>query len=221
MARGTARGVSCAALCGASSLALAAALAPLAVQPHHADCSCSSAVCKCGGGPRRESGRVQPAAAGGRRGGRRGRRRPAAGRRRAAERASAVHGVPLRACTALRRAGGQLQGFQGVFRTGIRVLRCSGGPPAAAQRSRAGGATEGAATRCPGAAAEARPRPPAQVVGQGGLPGVDLRAAPLDARTKLALQAAVALMAAGGGVFGAPRARAPPRACPSYGGAPA
>ena len=123
MARGTARGVSCAALCGASSLALAAALAPLAVQPHHADCSCSSAVCKCGGGPRRESGRVQPAAAGGRRGGRRGRRRPAAGRRRAAERASAVHGVPLRACTALRRAVGQLQGFQGVSRTGSRALR--------------------------------------------------------------------------------------------------
>jgi len=45
-------------------------------------------------------------------------------------------------------------------------------------------------------------------MGQGGLPGVDLRSAPLDARTKLALQAAVALMAAGGGVFGAP-ARAP------------
>lgn len=44
----------------------------------------------------------------------------------------------------------------------------------------------------------------AQVVGQGGLPGLDLRAAPLDGKGKLALQAAVALMAVGGGVFGAP-----------------
>ena len=35
----------------------------------------------------------------------------------------------------------------------------------------------------------------AQVLGQGGLPGVDLQAAPLDGKTKLALQAAVALMA--------------------------
>lgn len=43
----------------------------------------------------------------------------------------------------------------------------------------------------------------AQVLGQGGLPGVDLQAAPLDGKTKLALQAAVALMAVGGGVFGA------------------
>ena len=42
-----------------------------------------------------------------------------------------------------------------------------------------------------------------QVLGQGGLPGVDLQAAPLDGKTKLALQAAVALMALGGGVFGA------------------
>ena len=43
----------------------------------------------------------------------------------------------------------------------------------------------------------------AQVLGQGGLPGVDLQAAPLDGKTKLALQAAVALMAVGGSVFGA------------------
>ena len=41
------------------------------------------------------------------------------------------------------------------------------------------------------------------MLGQGGLPGVDLQAAPLDGKTKLALQAAVALMAVGGGVFGA------------------
>jgi len=127
-------------------------------------------------------------------------------------------------CGPARPCAGQLVSFR-AFRAfpgqAVAPCGCSGGPPAAVQRSRAGGATEGAATRCPGAAAEARPRPPAQVVGQGGLPGVDLRSAPLDARTKLALQAAVALMAAGGGVFGAPRARAPPRACPSCGGAPA
>ena len=43
----------------------------------------------------------------------------------------------------------------------------------------------------------------AQVLGQGGVPGVDLQAAPLDGKAKLALQAAVALMAVGGGVFGA------------------
>ncbi|KAK9839827.1 hypothetical protein WJX81_004508 [Elliptochloris bilobata] len=40
-----------------------------------------------------------------------------------------------------------------------------------------------------------------KVLGQGGLPGVDLRAAPLDGKVKLVLQAAVALMAVGGGVF--------------------